>query len=166
MELQRDREGLEQRRYPISPLHADLPSIQTGELDHVSGRRRGGQNARPSQNRLYAVFVDATNTEEHAVLQCQPPTTSVCMPVPSGLATGSEDRVPRRHQGGPHDDRAERRFAMRLKTYDCGQVDRQWSQSFDCVFPDASTTGAKPPGRLISRSRPKDEPSSSSASTS
>ena len=83
------------------------------------------------------------------------------MPVPSGLATGLKTA----YQAATSEDHTTidaSGFAMRLKTYDCGHVDRQWSQSFDCVLPEASTTGAKPPGRRISRSRPKDEPSSSS----
>merc|ERR1719487_1844721 len=114
---------------------------------------------RPSQKRLYAVLVRNTSSKDSA------PPTSVCMPVPSGLATGLKTA----YQAATSEDHTTidaSGFAMRLKTYDCGQVDRQWSQSLDCVLPEASTTGAKPPGRRISRSRPKDEPSVSSSTSS
>mmetsp|Transcript_22209 Transcript_22209/g.62486 ORF Transcript_22209/g.62486 Transcript_22209/m.62486 type:complete len:239 (-) Transcript_22209:288-1004(-) len=110
---------------------------------------------RPSQNRLYAVFVLNTSNRDSA------PPTSVCMPVPSGLTKGRKTR----YHAATREDHTTidaSGLLMRLNTYDCGHVERQWSQSFDCVLPEASATGAKPPGLLISRSRPKDEPSSSS----
>ena len=40
MELQRDRKRFQERRYPVRALDADFSPIQTGELDHISGRRR------------------------------------------------------------------------------------------------------------------------------
>ena len=103
----------------------------------------------------HAVLVRKTRSKDSA------PPTNVCMPVPSGLTKGRKTL----YHAATNEDQttiAPSGFAMRLKTYDCGHVEMQWSQSLDCVLPDASTTGAKPPGRRISRSRPKLEPSSSS----
>ena len=108
---------------------------------------------------MYAVFVRNTSSSDSA------PPTKVCMPVPSGLARGLNTA----YQAATSEDHTTidaSGLLMRRNTYDCGQVERQWSQSLDCVLPEASTTGAKPPGLLISRSRPKDEPSVSSSTSS